>query len=72
MTQAVNVILYDLPHSISAYTVANGDLSYTIIINARLSHDMQLKAYKHELDHIERGDFNKKCSANIIEFFAHK
>ena len=72
MTQGVNVILHDLPCSIYAYTVSNADMSHTIVINAHLSHERQLLAYKHELEHIGRGDYDKKCSADLIEFYAHK
>ena len=70
--QDVNTILVDLPCKIRAYTVANRDLTYTIVLNARLSHEMQLESYQHELDHIQRGDYEKKCSVDLIEFYAHK
>ena len=67
-----NVVLIDMPHRIKAYTVANKDMSYTIVINARMSHERQLEAYQHELDHIQNGDYERKCSADLIEFYAHK
>ena len=71
MTLDVNVILVDMPTSIPAYSVANPDLSYTIVLNSRLNYERQLRAYHHELSHIENGDFDKKCSADIIECYAH-
>lgn len=71
MTLDVNVILADLPSRISAYTVANPDLSYTIVLNSRLNHERQLLAYHHEMMHIENGDYDKKCSADLIECYAH-
>ena len=71
MTSAVNTVLADLPCRIKAYTIINKDMSYTIVINARMSYEMQLESYKHELGHIQRGDYEKKCSADLIEFYAH-
>ena len=72
MTLDANTVLINMPHSIKAYTVANNDMTYTIVINARLNHESMLAAYKHEIDHILNNDFDKKCSANLIEFYAHK
>ena len=72
MTLDVNVILADMPTSIPAYSVANPDLSYTIVLNSRLNHERQLMAYHHEMNHIKNGDFEKKCSADVIECYAHK
>lgn len=72
MILGVNTLLLDLPGSIRAYTVTNTDLSYTIVINARLNRERQIEAYRHELKHIENGDYDRKCSADIIECFAHK
>lgn len=71
MTLDVNVHLADMPASIPAYSVANPDLSYTIVLNSRLSHERQLQAYHHEMLHIEGGDYRKGCSADIIECYAH-
>lgn len=72
MTQLdVNIQLVDMPGSIKSFVKANVDLSYTIIINSRLSHEMQMKAYAHEIEHINSGDYDKKCSADLIEFYAH-
>lgn len=71
MTQDVNTILADMPGSISAYTISNADLSYTIVLNSRLNFERQLKAYHHEMRHIENGDYDKKCSADLIECYAH-
>lgn len=63
---------YDLPCSIHSYVVSNSDDTYTVIINARLSRDTQLKAYQHECEHITNGDYERRCSADIIEIIAHK
>lgn len=71
MTLDVNVVLSDLPPRISAYTVANPDFSYTIVVNARLNHERQMQAYVHEMDHIKNGDYDRRCSVDLIECYAH-
>lgn len=71
MTLDVNTILVDLPGTIAGYTIANADTSYTIFLNARLNYERQLKAYYHEMKHIENGDYDKKCSVDVIEGYAH-
>ena len=71
-TLDANVLLLDLPGTISAYTVANTDLSYTIVINAKLNKERQQEAYKHEMNHIINGDYEKKCNVDLIEFYAHR
>lgn len=71
MIQYVNTVLADLPCSIAAYTISNADMSYTIVLNSRLNHERLLKAYRHEIDHINNGDYDKRCSADLIEFYAH-
>ena len=70
MTLDVNVILADMPGTIGGYTKCNSDMSYTIILNARLNYERQLLAYHHEMKHIESGDYSKKCSADLIECYA--
>lgn len=71
MTLDVNVVLADLPGTISAYTVANPDFSYTIVVNARLNYERQMLAYVHEIDHIKNGDYDRKGSVDLIECYAH-
>lgn len=48
---------------------ANG---YTIYISDNLSPAGRARAYQHALRHIKNGDFEKKCSADMIEIWAHK
>lgn len=71
MTPDVNVCLADLPLSIKAYTMADPDGNYTIMLNARHSHYQHLISYHHEIQHIENGDYDKICDADLIEFYAH-
>lgn len=49
--------LVDLPDSVPAVTVKDGNDDYNMYINARLSADARAKAYWHEIEHIRRGHF---------------
>lgn len=61
-----------MPTTVSAFVVSNADDSYTIVLNARLSHEQHLKSYAHEFNHIMNGDYEKKCSADLVELWAHR
>lgn len=71
MTPDVNVVLLDFPNRGNEMVVQNEDGSYTILINARLSHEGQLKAYNHALKHIHDNDF-EKSDVQSIEAAAHQ
>lgn len=70
MTPDVNVILMDFPNGGNEMVVPNEDGSYTILINARLSYDGQMNAYKHGMNHINDNDF-EKIDVQEIEYHAH-
>ena len=55
-TEDITIRLANLPPKIKAYTVYTDD-HYTIVINDSLSMPGRLKAYRHELYHIEHDDF---------------
>lgn len=61
-----------LPAAVKAYVVANSDMTYTIVLNSNLSREQNVRSYAHELEHIRNGDYDKKCNADLIEFYAHK
>jgi len=63
--------LKDMPHGIWGHCNPNPDGSYTILINAKLSNDMQKQVYLHELYHINNNDFEKN-NVDTIEYYAHK
>lgn len=50
--------------------VPNEDGSYTILINAKLSQEGQLRAYQHAMKHIQNEDF-EKSDVQSIELKAH-
>lgn len=60
----INVIFKDLP--IPEMVTKNSDDSYTIFINARLSHEEQNKMFVHAVKHITGHDFEKH-DVQIIE-----
>ena len=61
----------ELPTAVRSFVVANNDMTYTVILNSKLSREQNLLSYQHELDHILNGDYEKKCSADFIEITAH-
>ena len=70
MTQDVNVVLIDFPVKGKEMVIPNEDGSYTVLINAKLSHEMRIEAYDHAMRHIENDDFSK-ADVQQIEAEAH-
>ncbi len=67
----INTKIIDMDVLVGEQITANSDGSYTIFLNARLSHERQLEAYAHALRHIQENDFEKE-NADQIEVEAHK
>lgn len=72
MEEGIFTYYINMPTTIRSFVVSNNDMSFTIMINARLGSDQQLAAYTHELCHIRNGNYDKHCSADLIELFAHE
>ena len=53
-----------MPVTIKAYTMHCNDDTYTIVLNSRHSLEQLMKAYHHEMKHIENGQ--------VVEIFAHR
>lgn len=66
----INTVLTNLPTTISAYVVENSDMSYTIVLNSRLSYEKNLDSYQHEILHIINKD-HEGYNVNEIELFSH-
>lgn len=66
----VNTVIIDMDVLIPEQVIKNKDDSYTILLNARLSHERHLESYKHAMQHILSGDFEKH-DVGQIEFDAH-
>lgn len=67
----IDVRVIDMPVRIKGTTVLNPDGSYTVLINARHSYFTQRQACRHEMDHIDGGDFDGSDSVDAIEQRAH-
>ena len=65
-----NTRLIDMEVLVGEQVIKNNDDSYTILLNAKLSHERQLECYKHALLHINNEDFEKD-NADEIEFKTH-
>ena len=66
----INTRLIDMDVLVGEQVIKNNDDSYTILLNARLSHERQLECYKHALLHINNDDFGNDNAAEI-EFQTH-
>lgn len=71
MTDDIFVYYIDIPGSINEM-VAPCFGGYTVYIDKKLDRAHQIRAYQHALNHIKRGDFEKKEHATVIEFHAHQ
>lgn len=64
------VKIVKLPLKVHAMVVRH-DCYNTILINEGLSAEGMIRAYRHELLHIKRGDFDSDLSADEIESAVH-
>ena len=56
----VPIILKDMPVDVRGFVCLGSDYEPIIVIKSRLSRENQLKTYRHEQDHIKRGEmFNE-------------
>ena len=67
----INILYANMPPSIRSYVVSNSDMSYTIVLNSRLTREQNIISYQHELNHINNKDYDKKCDVDVIEINAH-
>ena len=67
----IKIYCLPIPSRIKSFVVRKDDW-YTIVINEALSQEARIKAYHHELDHIEHGDFDSDESTGMIEIRAHR
>lgn len=57
----------DLPHKINAVTVVDSNGDFNVYVNAKLSKSTQLKAYRHECEHIKCEHFYSDRSVESCE-----
>lgn len=67
----MRTILVDLPCDCRGCVVETDD-EPCIILNSRMSHEMNIKSYEHELRHIKNNDLHCEESVNEIEAYCHK
>jgi hypothetical protein len=70
LEEEITVVLAKMPARIRAYVVLKDD-HYTVVINEALSQVARMRAYRHEVNHIMNGDFERSCSVDLIEIRAH-
>lgn len=66
----INEIIYryiDAPTTVRAFTIVDENGDYNVYVNSSLSPEARERAIKHELKHIEQGDFDKDLPAHLIE-----
>lgn len=72
MIDNYQTIYYNLPTRVKGLVVYDSyDDYYTIVLNARLSHDENVKTFWHELKHITFDDFHSKLTATQLEAIRH-
>ena len=57
----------DMPTDIKGMTILDEDGNYNIYINDRLSYDMRLQVYEHELTHVGRSDHYRDIDIQLKE-----
>lgn len=67
----INIRILPLPGKIQSFAVYKDDF-YTIVVNECLNQTARMRAYHHELEHIENGDFDSDMPTGMIEIRAHK
>ena len=70
MTPDVNCCVANLPTSIPAFVIHESDGNFTIILNAKHTHEQHLLSYHHEMRHIENGDYDQR-NVDLMEIYAH-
>ena len=68
---AVICRIIDMPVGVKGLTVLDSEGDYNVYINARLSAGQRGKAFKHEIEHIRKGDFYRMDSVKDIEADMH-
>ena len=63
----VYIRLVPLPSTVYGVTVKDENGDFNVYINSNLSAPAQDRAIKHELKHIERGDFYDDTPIEVLE-----
>ena len=60
-----------MPDGLHGASLPDTEGNYTVYTNCNDTHERRLQAYKHELEHIKNGDF-EKSDVQEIESEAHR
>lgn len=72
MENNYTIVYENLPVSVRGFTMHNAeDDFFTIVLNSRMSHFMNIKTFSHELAHITNDDFELYKNVGQIERNAH-
>ena len=55
-TGEIRTILQDLPVTVNGFVFHDDDGQPVVVLNSRQSAERRMKAYRHELKHIENGE----------------
>lgn len=63
----IPIVLKDLPVHVRGFVCLGSDFEPIIVINARMSREQQLRTYRHEIKHLQRGemynvDYHEYCN----------
>lgn len=56
----IRVVLVNLPTSVKSFVYYDSTATPVIVLNARLTFEIQKQAFDHEVNHILRGDMDNK------------
>lgn len=68
--EEIKTVVAKMPSCIRSYVVLKDD-HYTVVLNDALCPVARMRAYRHEVNHIMNGDFEKTTSVDLIEIRAH-
>jgi len=69
----LRTILIDLPLKCRGYIYEDMETGEKCcVLNARLTHEANLKAYEHELRHLKNNDLDSAVDINLCENLTHK
>ena len=58
MKEELKAVLVDLPTSVRGFCYHDADGEEYVVLNSRLTHEQNRKTYRHEQEHIRRGDLD--------------
>ena len=58
MNNDIRTLVIDLPTSVKGFVYLDSSNTPCIVLNARMTAEIQKDTYRHELDHIRHGDID--------------